>query len=69
MEDLNLTPSPPKVAEKVLESRIYKKTRTSTYWEHLVKWHGKDDVEKTWIKELDFKKLDIESIFLNPMVD
>lgn len=41
VEYLDLTPPLPKGANKVLDSRAYKKTRTATYWEHLAKWHGK----------------------------
>ena len=37
VEDLNLTPPPLKVVKKVLDSRVYKQTRTRAYWEHIIK--------------------------------
>ena len=69
VEELNLNPPPPKAAKKVLDSRVYKKTRTTTYWEHILKWHDKEYAKATWIKEADFKKLGIDSIFLNPRME
>lgn len=69
MEDLNLTPPPPKTTNKVRNSRVYKQTRTKNYWEHLVKRSGQADVEATLIKEVDFKKLGTNSSLLNPRVD
>ena len=35
--DLNLFPTPPLVADKILDSRVYKKTRKKDYTKHLIK--------------------------------
>lgn len=38
LSDLPLPPTPRFQAEKVLDSRVLKKTRHTAYMEHLVKW-------------------------------
>lgn len=66
IRDLQLPLAPPLQENKVLDSRAYKKTRKKDYMEHLVQWLGKDDVEATWVKESDFKRLGIDPTLLNP---
>lgn len=69
VKDLNLNPTPSMTTEKILDSRIYKKTRNKDYMEHLVKWHGKEDDDATWIRETEFKRLGIDPNILNPRMD
>lgn len=57
VEELNFPSVPIKQEEKIMDSRVYKKTRKKEYREHLVKWKGKTDADAVWIKETNFKKL------------
>lgn len=58
--NLQMPARPSPNVEKVMSSRITKKTRCQIYWEHLTKWQGMDDVEATWVCEIEFKKLGID---------
>ena len=40
----------------ILDTRVYKKTRTKEYKEHLIKRHGQNDADVVWIKESELKK-------------
>lgn len=63
VDDVNSLQMPTKLsprAEKITSSRIAKKTRHQTYWEHLVKWQGMDDAEASWVPETKFTKLGID---------
>lgn len=53
----------------ILDTRVYRKTRIKEYKEHLIRKHGKMDVDIVWINELEFKKLVIDPNILNPRVD
>ena len=57
-----------KKVENILDSRIYKKTRHKFYWEYLFKWHGNRDEKATWIKEIEFQKLGIDSNLIRPVI-
>lgn len=50
--------------EKVLGSRVAKKTRHKACMEHLIKWKNMSDAEATWVFEIDFKKMDIDLVIL-----
>ena len=52
--------------EKVLETRLKKATRHKVYFEHLIKWKGKPDLEATWVAKANFKKLNIPFDLLQP---
>lgn len=52
-------------AEKVLDSRVKKKTRHGIYMEHLVKWKNQPESEATWVAEHEFKKRGISQDLLN----
>lgn len=53
-------------AEKIMDSRVKKKTRHKIYMEHLVEWRKQLESEVTWIPESDFKKHGIIEEFLRP---
>lgn len=55
-------------AEKVLDSRVLKKTRQQVYMEHLVKWMHKPDFEATWVPESDFVKSGIDLFLVSSAV-
>lgn len=42
-------------AERILDSRVKKRTRNKTYMEHLVKWENPPESKANWIAEGDFK--------------
>ncbi|GLJ23436.1 hypothetical protein SUGI_0443580 [Cryptomeria japonica] len=59
LSDLPLPPTTMPQAEKVLDSRVLKKTRHTTYMEHLIKWKRLPTYKATWVPEANFSKLGI----------
>ena len=57
--ELNLSSTPPLVVDKVLDSRVYKKTRKKDYLDHLIKWVGKNDVDPTWVKDISSRSWEL----------
>lgn len=58
-----------KQANKILDTRVYKRTRTKEYKEHLIQRHGQPERDAVWIKEAKFNKLGFDLNLLNPRVD
>ena len=51
VEDLQLPNATVTGDDNVLDTRVYKKTRTKAYKEHLIKKHGQTDVDVVLVKE------------------
>lgn len=64
LSDVPLPPANRPQAKKVLDSRVLKKTRHTTYMEHLVKWQHLPGSKATWVPEVDFSKLRLTSSVL-----
>ena len=69
VEDLQLPTATVIGPDIILDTRVYKKTRTREYKEHLIKRHGQNDADAIWIKELEFKKMGVDPTIINPRVD
>lgn len=59
LSNQSLVPGPIPQAEKVLDSRGFKKIRHTVYMENLIKSNNLPESEATWLPEVDFSKLGV----------
>lgn len=64
LSDVSFPPPSIPQAEKVLDSRVYKKTRHQVYMEHRINWKDKPLSEATWVHDSDFSNFGIPSSFI-----
>ena len=46
-----LPPAQPLQPEKILDKRVFKKTRGQEYFQYLIKWKDKPEEDATWMTE------------------